>query len=252
MVSTIVVRLLAVLTLAGGVLVGVWPSAPAIAADTHDQRMIVLDLSDSMSELVEGTSSTTKIEAAKTALTNAVDAMPDNTEIGFRTFGGSCTDSRLETLIGPINKKALKRSINEREPEGGTPLAYGLEKAGKDFSTSGRKSILLVSDGEETCNGDPVAVAQSLANSGINLCIDVIGFRVDNTARDQLRAIADAACGTFYDVEDGPQLGAQLQKGVCARSEPWSVISIDQIGGIGQRGAGADVGAPRRSGRDCE
>ncbi|NUS74505.1 MAG: VWA domain-containing protein [Corynebacteriales bacterium] len=249
MVSSILTRVLAVCALVAAM--AVWQPSSALAADTEDQRMIVLDLSDSMNEYLED-SSTTKITAAKDALSNAVDAMPDTTHIGFRTFGGGCTDTRLETIIGPIKKDSLKRTIDTRDPEGGTPLAYGLERAGKDFTTSGRKSILLVSDGEETCGGDPVAVARNLASSGINLCIDVIGFRVDSTARDQLRAVADAACGTFYDVDDGPQLGAQLQKGVCARSEPWTVISIDQLGGMGQRGSGADVGAPRRSGRDCE
>lgn len=251
----------------GAVLLGVTmlvplPAAPVASAvrpaavpvtdkdKNADELLIVLDTSGSMSTFDGvGSASTTRLESAKRALTNAVDAMPDESHVGLRVFGGECGDSRLAEPIESIDKTALKRTIGNTVADGGTPLAYALEQSAADFSTRGRKRILLVSDGEESCDGDPVAAAQRLASVGIEVCIDVIGFQVDSIARSQLTTIASSACGTYYDAEDGNVLASKLQNTSCPASRPWQVFDIASVGGISSLSPPGTT--PPRSARRC-
>lgn len=68
---------------------------------------------------------------------------------------GACSDSQLVVPIAQGNSAKLKAAIKKYEPYGETPIAYALEQAGKDVGTSGQRSILLVSDGEDTATSTP-------------------------------------------------------------------------------------------------
>lgn len=201
--------------------IGITTIAPAATAatQTDDQLLIALDISGSMKE-PDGNGDT-KINAAKRALGNAVDAVPSNAQVGLRTYGGGCTQSSLVAPIKQVDKTAIKSAITSQQAAGDTPIAYALQQAAKDFDTSGRKNILLVSDGEETCGGDPVAEAKRLKDSGIGLCVDVVGFRVDSATREQLGKIANAACGRYYDAQDGKELNSRLQRASVRALRPY-------------------------------
>lgn len=98
-----------------------------------------------------------------------------------------------------------------------------LELAAKDFITAGKKgekAIVLVSDGKETCDGDPCATAAALAAADIELSIHAIGFEVDLAARKQLQCIAKVARGSYADAGDAAQLAAALRQAVVAKMEP--------------------------------
>ncbi|WP_197430237.1 vWA domain-containing protein [Auraticoccus cholistanensis] len=194
------------------------PAAPA-HADEPGRLLLVMDSSGSMAE--PAGDGRTKIEAAKTALGEVIDTLPDDAEVGMRVYGsevfdrsdpGACEDSRLAVEIGTDNREELRAEVERYQPYGETPIAYALERAAEDVGDSGQRSILLVSDGEETCVPDPCPVAERIAAAGIDLRIDVVGLRVGGKAREQLTCIADRGRGTYYDAEDTDELTQTLRQ----------------------------------------
>ncbi|MGY4720036.1 vWA domain-containing protein [Naumannella cuiyingiana] len=200
-------------------------------ADVPDGRLLmVLDSSGSMNEPAGDDRS--KIDAAKTALTSVADSLPADAQVGMRVYGatvfsaddpGACEDSQLVVPIGTGNAAALKAEIAKYKPFGETPMAYALEQAAKDLGGEGRRSILLVSDGEETCAPDPCKVAQQIADRGIDLRIDVVGFQVSGQAREQLECIADKGRGGYYDAADTEQLTQSLNEAKDQALNPFEV-----------------------------
>jgi Ca-activated chloride channel homolog len=192
---------------------------PASAEPAHAKLLLLLDSSGSMKE--PDASGSTKIETAKTALNAVVDRLPSTAHVGLRVYGAkplrpsdlqACTDTDLVVPVGPADTAGLKRAIGGYQPAGETPIAYSLGKAAADLGPSGPRTILLVSDGEESCNADPCAVARQLHTAGIDLVVDVVGLNVNAAARDQLACIADAGGGTYYDAGDAEQLTAALNQ----------------------------------------
>lgn len=180
----------------------------------------ILDVSGSMNALSGGEK---RIDAAKKSLSSMVQGIPDGTVVALRLYShrvppadkaNSCKDTELVIPFGPINKPQFLGVVNGVNPLGQTPIAYSLEQAANDFQLGAdeAQTIILVSDGEESCGGDPVAVAKALIAKGFKLKINVIGFDVDANAKNQLAAIASATGGQYFDVKDSSSLTGTLQK----------------------------------------
>ncbi len=175
--------------------------------------LIILDTSSSMDEAFE---TSTKIVAAKQVLTDVVSELPEGIDVGLRIFGG-CEFSRLLLPVGPLDRAALHAQIQAIETGGPTPIAYTLQQAEGDFSNpADSKLVLLVSDGMETCHGNPVSAARELVASWPSLHIDVVGFNVagQSSAVDQLRQIAETTQGTYYSAQSSEQLRIALQSAI--------------------------------------
>lgn len=194
------------------------------------RMMLVLDASGSMAEPAAG--GQTKIDAAKSALTTVVDTLPDEQPVGLRVYGatvfsaaepGACTDSQKVVDVGTDNRDDLTAAIGDYAPYGETPIGYALQEAGKDLGPEGQRSIVLVSDGEPTCDPDPCVVAEQLSADGIDLRIDVVGLNVSGAARDALVCIADAGNGTYYDAEDAAGLVDSLTVAQTRASRPFDL-----------------------------
>lgn len=182
------------------------PGAGDPSAGDTGKLLLVMDSSGSMAEPAPG--GTRKIDAAKDALDRVVDALPDSASVGMRVFGakdldrgdpGACTDSKLVVPVGTDNRAELREAVHNYTPNGETPISYALRQAAKDLGSRGQRSIVLVSDGIATCKPDPCDVAKELAEQGIDLHIDVVGLSVNSAARSQLRCIAAAGDGKYYD-----------------------------------------------------
>lgn len=179
--------------------------------------VLVLDGSGSMKEASgDGRS---RMEAAQDGLGKVVEALPDDAKVGLRVYGstisdgaGSCEDSTLLVPVAQVDKPALTAGIEKLTPLGNTPIAYALEQGVKDLPNEGPRSIVLVSDGEENCGGDPCEVARDLRKQGTDFYIDVVGLQVDKASRDQLTCVASAGGGTYYDVQDISRLDSTLKR----------------------------------------
>ncbi len=179
--------------------------------------VIVLDGSGSMKE--PSGDGRTRMEAAQAGLGQVVEALPSDAKVGLRVYGstisdgpGSCEDSTLLVPAEQVDKGVLTAGIEKLRPLGNTPIAYALEQAFDDLPADGPRSIVLVSDGEENCGGDPCEVARDLRRLGTDFYVDVVGLQVDKASRDQLTCVAAAGGGTYYDVQDIARLDSTLQR----------------------------------------
>lgn len=140
----------------------------------------------------------------------------------------------LDGVRGVGAEQQVTRSRNR--VEGVENLPGGLWAAtgalpGHPGQQVGRRSILLVSDGEPTCKPDPCTVARELAKQGIDLEIDVVGLDVNSAARSKLQCIAHAGHGVYYDVDNPKDLVKSVQKVATRAARPYEEIGKPVTGG---------------------
>jgi hypothetical protein len=193
---------------------------PEAAAAVPRTIELILDASNSMWGQIQ---KIPKIEIAKEVLSTIVQGLPDDVDVGLRIYGHqhsykrqNCTDSELVVPVGQVNKELLIQKIKAITPRGMTPIAYSLEQAGSDLKgKKGEKVLILVSDGEESCGGDPVAAANNLNEAGLQVKMHVVGFDIEDEAtREQLKGIAEITAGKYFDAAGAEELQSALKEAV--------------------------------------
>ena len=186
----------------------------------------ILDASGSMNELV---GNETKIDIARKTLTGLVEKLPQDAaevdlNVGLRIYGHrtgagedpatGCKDTVLEVPIKGVDVAAVKEKISGIKARGRTPIAYSLQQAKNDFppANGNENIIILISDGKETCGGDPCAVAKELHEAGIHVKIHVVGFAIKPDEKAQLECIAKAAGGKYFSADSATELSEALTK----------------------------------------
>ena len=187
--------------------------------------LLAMDASGSMTGHVGGE---TKMQAAKREAHAFLRDLPREIKVGLVVYGHrgdnteggkalSCSASELIHSFDASRQK-LEQSIASLSPTGWTPLGGVLEYsrevvAGLALPLEGDLApvVYLISDGEETCEGDPVAAARALYQDGVQTTVNTIGFDVDAETAAQLEAIAEAAGGIYYPAKDAQALRAQMQ-----------------------------------------
>jgi Mg-chelatase subunit ChlD len=180
---------------------------------------IILDASGSMSGEIDGRR---KIDIAHEALATLVDKLPESTHVALRAYGhrrgGDCGDVELLTPLGTLDRAALTGRINAITPaqKGMTPIGASLQQVAQDLqSAQGDALVVLVSDGDETCDGDPAQVATRIHADNPNIRFAVIGFNVGPEEwRARLSGIAQGGGGNYFDASDATQLVNALQQAV--------------------------------------
>lgn len=174
--------------------------------------MLLMDDSGSMGgSLPDGTE---KLEAAKTAANNLLSNISPGDEVALMVFY-DCDDIRVEEDF-THDFTYMRSIINGLQPDSSTPLAAAIEEA-SDYMVShasyNKKVLIVLTDGEETCGGDPVAASQRAKSMGIDV-IHVIGYDVEpgSSTEEQLKNIASAGGGKYYSAEDAGQLNQALQQ----------------------------------------
>lgn len=175
------------------------------ASSTTREILIILDDSGSM-DLKIGAE--TRMALAKEGLKKFLQDVDSNTKVGLMLYGHkgsnseaqksvSCASAEVITQIGGFNKDNAELILSPIKPVGWTPMGLALSNSKAAFasSTADIKEVILVSDGEESCNTDPIKVAGELKTLGIK--VNVIGFAVKDTAATQLSDIAKAGGGGF-------------------------------------------------------
>lgn len=189
------------------------------AAELITDFAIVLDCSGSMKEATpEGEA---KMAAAKRVVTDLVSKIPDGLNVTFVIYGheafGAATDPRncqavkVARPLGPLDasgKAALSAQINGLQPTGATPIALSLKTAGAELAKNNAYcGLILITDGLETCNGDPVAEAAALAaNPRLSFGVNVVGFGTKADEDKLLARIAEAGEGKYYDADSAKDL----------------------------------------------
>jgi Mg-chelatase subunit ChlD len=202
----------------------VFRPAEGEAARIITNIQLVFDSSGSMAQRI---GNETKIQAAQRAMERIINTLPDNPDlnVGFRVFGHegdsseaqkarSCQSTALLVPVQGVNKELLRQQARAWKPTGWTPISLALQKAGEDLQPGEnvRNVIIMVTDGEETCGGDPCAVAKALAESQAEVRIDVVGFGLTPDVAKTLRCIAENSGGVYTDAQNGDALAQTLEE----------------------------------------
>ncbi|GLB67256.1 vWA domain-containing protein [Arthrobacter mangrovi] len=192
----------------------------AVAAEESAPVMVVLDASGSM---LNDDAPGLRIDAAKAAVKDLIDDVPDSARMGLMVYGtgtdsspgakkAGCSDIKTLAPVGPVDKDKLTAAVDDIKAAGYTPVGASLRAADKALAgEEGPRSIILVSDGIDTC-APPAAcdVAKELSEGGAQLTVHSIGFKVDAAARAELECIADTTGGTYADAQDADALSEEL------------------------------------------
>jgi Mg-chelatase subunit ChlD len=176
--------------------------------------LFIFDASGSMSaQMPEGT----KIDIARRVLSERVQNLPDSgIDAGLVVYGhrrkGDCGDIEQRMKLKPLNKKALIESVQSIHPKGKTPIAASIRLAVDQLKElEDETTIILISDGQETCDADPCAVVQQLKDTGIKFVLHVIGFDVNKEERRQLECLAKAGGGEYVPAPTAGKLDEALR-----------------------------------------
>jgi hypothetical protein len=177
---------------------------------------IILDASGSMLQKI---GKDRRIDIARATLTKLVTStIPAGTPFAFRVFGrleDSC-QSDLDVPLGPLNVAAVSAKIKALEPKNGAKTAIGasLELVASDLKTvQGERLIILLTDGEETCGGDPAAAIDKLKKAGATVRVNIVGLAIDDEKlAATFRHWADAGSGAYFDAQGAAALNEAMAK----------------------------------------
>ena len=215
---------------------------PAVSLNDRSVE-IVVDASRSMWGQIDGVS---KMQIAKETLEDVSYWLPADIDLALRAYGSTsasesnnCADSNLLVPFGDMNRDGIRRAIAGLKPTGQTPIAYALNQAGRDFGTlESDRIIVIVSDGIESCGGDPVQAANALREQGITA--HLIGFGLGNAADEDtasLRAVASATGGRYVTASSAEELQAALAETVATSFSVYQGDSEVASGSLGSAGA---------------
>lgn len=201
--------------------------------DTYKNIAIHLDSSGSMAAYVPGG---IKMDLAKDAIKKYASGLPADSMISLRVYGHkgtgsdqdkalSCGSTEVMYAVNSYEDDSFSNALTQFKPSGWTPLAATIKSAYDDLkvkaSDNSENILFIVSDGIETCGGNPIEEARNLANSDLNVKVNIIGFNVDDEGQKQLKETAAAGNGTYYTVNSNIDLNntisdllAEAQSGI--------------------------------------
>ncbi len=202
-----------------------------------DAVTIVFDGSNSMWGQVDGRP---KIEIAREALADLVSGWKPGAELGLIAFGhrreADCSDVETLRAPGPVDPLNFLRAIEGITPTGKSPITAAVRKAAEELGYIDRPtSVILFSDGVETCDADPCALAAELNKAGVRFTAHVIGFGVDGDA-SQLVCLAEATGGLYLTADNAVQLDKALStlRTVTSEPEKANLIVLEAVSPGGQ------------------
>ncbi|MGM0554258.1 MAG: vWA domain-containing protein, partial [Pseudomonadota bacterium] len=188
-------------------------TAQAEQAQT-EKTILVLDASGSMWGQIEDEP---KIAIARTVIDDLLDSMPPERSLGLIAYGhrekGNCADIELLVSPAPSSRDTIREAVANLNPRGKTPLSDAVVAAAEALKYEEEKaSVILVSDGRETCDRDPCEVGRRLDELGVDFTTHVVGFDVEDTEdQAQLRCLAENTGGRFFSAADASELSDALE-----------------------------------------
>jgi Ca-activated chloride channel family protein len=158
-----------------------------------------------------------KIIAAREVMADLVGKLPHSVSAGLIAYGhrkkGDCGDIEIVQKVQSGGGAAIAAQLDRLVPRGKTPISDALKLAGEKLTgIEDPTTIVLISDGIETCNGDPCAVAEALTKASSKLNIHVVGYAVDAKARAQLQCVAEKGRGRYFTADDTGGLSEALKR----------------------------------------
>ncbi|MEO8601811.1 MAG: vWA domain-containing protein [bacterium] len=198
--------------------------SPAVESPAHGaggDLVFILDASGSMWGQVNREA---KIAVARRVLKQVLASVPADTAVGLVAYGHrskeDCADIELIAAPGTLSRAALAEKVEGLQPKGKTPITAAVTKVFDQLRGRERPtSVVLVSDGLETCGGDPCAAVRAARESGARFVLHVVGFDVGAVEVAQLECMAQAGGGLYLPAANADQLAAALNQAVAMTPE---------------------------------
>lgn len=203
------------------------PLAPAAILGPNDAVGVILDASGSMLQRQDGER---RIAIAKRVLTGLVtETIPPGTGFALRVFGNreaKACRTDLELPLGPHDPAraaaviATITAVNRAR----TPIAESVALAASDLAGArGSRVLILITDGEETCGGDPGAAIEALRAGGVDVRVNIVGYAIGDPALARsFEAWAAAGGGAYFEAANADELSAALLR---ATASPFRVVT---------------------------
>lgn len=176
--------------------------------------IFIYDASGSMWGQINGA---TKMSIASSVLKKSIARLDENQRIGLVAYGhrmeGDCRDVEFIIPLDNKNRNLINSSLEKLKPLGRTPLAFSATRVVEVLRKSGEAAtVILITDGIESCDGDICTVVKAAKEDGIALKLHIIGFGLKDSETAQLRCAAEAGDGQYYDASNADQLGNVLEE----------------------------------------
>lgn len=176
--------------------------------------IFIYDASGSMWGQIDGIS---KMEIATDVLSTSINNFPENQNVGLVAYGhrreGDCRDVEFMIAMDNNDKVLVNRTLNGIKPLGRTPLAYSATEVINTLREADEKAtVILVTDGIESCDGNICEVVQAAKDDGIDFKLHIIGFGLQGEETTQLQCAANAGGGQYYDAENAETLSSVLNE----------------------------------------
>ncbi len=195
---------------------------PDTARAADENVIIVLDASGSMWGQIDGVA---KIQIAREVMDGVLADLDGKAQIGVMTYGhrrkGDCGDIESLIPVGQVNRAAYMEKINALNPKGKTPITSSVRAAAEELRfTENKATVILVSDGLETCDADPCALARELEQAGIDFTAHVVGFDLKDEDTASLQCLASETGGRYLSADNADELGDAIGTVVAVAPEP--------------------------------
>lgn len=194
----------------------------AATAHAADRAIIVLDASGSMWGQIGGKP---KLEIARQTLRKVLQTVPSDMELGLMAYGhrekGSCEDIELVVPPAAGTANAITSAADGMKFLGKTPLSAAVKQAAEDLKyTEDKATVILITDGLETCNADPCALGKELEQSGIDFTAHVVGFGLTAEEGKKVACLAENTGGKYIQASDEAALEEALKVTVAPPPAP--------------------------------
>ncbi len=177
-------------------------------ASSYPEVTFILDASGSM---LGKAGDKTKMDAAKAALSQIIPGLAPEVKVGLVAYGhrrkGDCTDIEMLIKMGSNDRNALLEKVKTLQPKGKTPITGAVTMVVDQLKTKENETtIVLISDGIETCATDPCRAVKDIKNTGIKFILHIVGFGVSKEENQQLDCLAKAGGGKYLEANDTQSL----------------------------------------------
>ncbi|MEL6253120.1 MAG: VWA domain-containing protein [Bacteroidota bacterium] len=178
--------------------------------------ILIMDGSGSMWGQIDGKP---KIAIARSVVKSLTAKMDDEQPLALVAYGhrrkSDCEDIEqfMEAEVG--NREKINQILAGINPVGKTPLANTALLVIEKLKLSGESAtIILVSDGAESCGGDLCAVVKAAKEAGVDFVLHIVGFDIGESDKLALQCAAEAGEGQYLDAANGAELSEALETAV--------------------------------------
>jgi Ca-activated chloride channel family protein len=194
------------------------------SAGQSSNTLFILDASGSMWGQIKGKP---KITIAKEVMAKLVPELPDNARIGLIAYGhrrkGDCNDVETLVKLAANDKQAVLKAVKGLNAKGKTPLTRSVNQAIDMLrSEENASTVVLISDGIESCGGDPCAAVKAAKASGVNFILHTVGFGLRKKEGAQLQCMAKAGGGEYFQANNAEELLKSARKAV----QPMGILKL--------------------------